>query len=352
MAKKDLTSSLDTLRDLCNLVAVAGDEGPVRRYILEAIRPHVDSVHVDALGNILAAKKGKTSARVLVAAHMDEIGLMITGHDSDGSLRFDVVGGVDERALPGKTVWVGRQRLPGVIGAAPIHLVPADRRQAALKTTQLRIDIGATSAETAKGLAKAGDRATFATDFAQMGDSLAAKALDDRLGCATLIELLQAGPYPCDLHAAFTVQEEVGLRGAKVAGFATDPHVAFVLDCTPAYDLPDSRGYENTQYNARLGAGPAIYVADRATLYDERLVQFAARTAQAAGLPHQFRQPGGGGTDAGSIHRARAGVPSLSISVPGRYLHTARSVVRHSDWVATVRLLQAMLLTWSADVLA
>ncbi len=352
MAEKDLTPSLDTLRDLCNLVAVSGDEGPVRRYILDTIRPHVDSVQVDALGNILAVKKGQTPHRVLVAAHMDEIGLMITGHDGDGSLRFEVVGGVDNRALLGKSVWVGPKRLPGVICAAPIHLLPADRRQAAPKTAQLRIDIGATSAEAAKGLAKAGDRATFATDFAQVGDALVAKALDDRLGCATLIELLRAGPYPCELHAAFTVQEEVGLRGAKVAGFATEPRAAFVLDCTPANDLPDSRGYENTQYNTRLGFGPAIYLADRATLYDDRLVQFAAHTAQTAKLPYQFRQPGGGSTDAGTIHRARTGIPTLSISVPGRYLHTARSVVRHADWVNTVRLLSAMLRAWTPAVVA
>lgn len=347
-----LTPSLDTLRDLSNLVAVSGDEGPARRYLTEAARPHADSLRVDALGNLLAVKKGQTTARVLVAAHMDEVGLMITGHDSDGSLRFEVVGGVDERALPGKNVWVGRQRLPGVICAAPIHLLSANRRQTAPHVEQLRIDIGAASAESAKERVKAGVRASFATEFAVMGESLVGKALDDRLGCATLVELLKAGPYPCELHAAFTVQEEVGLRGAKVAGFAAEPHAALALDCTPAYDLPDSRGYENTQYNTRVGAGPAIYLTDRATISDERLVQWAVRTAESAGLPYQFRQPGGGSTDAGAIHRARTGVPTLSISVPGRYLHTARSVVRHDDWVNTARLIHAMLAAWSPSILA
>ena len=209
--------------------------------------------------------------------------------------------------------------------------------------------------------AKVGDWATFATTFSRLGPSIRAKALDDRFGVATLIELVRQAPPNIDLLAAFTVQEEVGLRGAKVAAYAFDPHMAIVLDCTPAMDLPvlknqgvysegDRAG--NARYNTRLGAGPAIYVADRATLSDPRLIRHLVETADALGIPYQFRQPGGGGTDAGAIHKQRAGIPSVSVSVPGRYLHTAASLSRLDDWKNTLALIHAALTRMTLDVLA
>jgi endoglucanase len=347
---------MDLLRELSNALAVSGDEGAVRRIVLDALRDYADVVKVDALGNVLAVKKSKRSGqrtpRVLVAAHMDEVGFMITGHESDGSVRFELVGSIDERALLGKPVLTGPKRLPGVIGAAPVHLLKDDRRDAVVKAAQMRIDLGVDSAEAAKRLAKVGERGGFATEFAVLGPSLRGKALDDRLGCATLIELLRApATYPFDLHAAFTVQEEVGLRGARVAGYAVDPACAFVLDCTPAHDLPPSDERENTQYNTRLGLGPAIYIADRGTIYDDRLVRYLQQTAEAAGVPYQFRQPGGGGTDAGAIHLAREGVPTISVSVPGRYLHTPAALARAEDWRNTVKLMRLALENWTPQVL-
>jgi endoglucanase len=215
----------------------------------------------------------------------------------------------------------------------------------------MRIDFGANSQEAARRHVALGDRVTFATEFAVLGANLRGKALDDRLGCATLIELLLGGPYPVELHAAFTVQEEVGLRGARVAGFAVAPDAALALDCTPAQDLPDSRGRENTQYNARLGAGPALYLADGRTLSDRRLADHLRRTAQAAGLPLQVRQPGGGGTDAGAIQQARSGVPVISLSTPARYLHGPAALARLDDWRNTLALAQAVLEQWSSKVL-
>jgi len=343
----------DLLRQLSNAVAVSGDEGAVRRLILEAIQGSVDEVKVDALGNVLAVKKGTgRGERLLVTAHMDEVGFMITGVDSDGSLRFEIVGGIDDRVLLGKQVVVGPKRLPGVIGAVPIHLVPAEQRSSLVRAARMRIDIGADSEAAAKKLVRLGDRAGFATQFTVTGPSLRGKALDDRLGCAALVALLRGPAYGFDLHAAFTVQEEVGLRGAKVAAFAADPHAAFVLDCTPANDLPHSDDEkENTQYNTRLGLGPAIYVADRATLSDQRLIAHLRRTAEAAGLPYQLRQPGGGGTDAGAIHLSRAGVPSVSLSVPGRYLHTPVSLARADDWRHAIALMRAAFEAWTPAVL-
>jgi putative aminopeptidase FrvX len=341
-------AQIELLEKLTNACAVSGDEGEVRAIIREQIEEQVDEFNVDALGNILAVRSGQGAnrLRVMLAAHMDEVGFMLT-HEEDkdeGIYRFETVGGLDYRQLVGKAVWVGREHIPAVIGAKPVHLTNASERSRTISIDQLRIDVGPGNG----GKVKVGDRAAFATPFAQTGPSLSAKALDDRLGVATLIELVKHAPPNIDLLAAFTVQEEVGLRGARVAAYAFDPDLAVVLDCTPAYDLPsweagESDAYENTRYNTRLGAGPAIYLADRATLSDPRLIRHFKDTAQADGIPYQLRQPGGGGTDAGVIHRQRSGVPSVSISVPGRYAHTAAMIARLSDWENSLKLVHSAL---------
>lgn len=188
--------------------------------------------------------------------------------------------------------------------------------------------------------------------FRQQGSNLFGKALDNRLGVATLIELVRHAPPDLELLAAFTVQEELGLRGARVAAYTFNPDLAIVIDSTPAYDLPTWDGTENTAYNTRLGAGPALYVADAATLSDPRLVRYLAQVADQLDIPYQFRQPGGGGTDAGAIHKQRAGIPSVSVSVPGRYPHTAMGLARVEDWQDTLTLLFAALERLPADLLA
>lgn len=329
------------LEKLCNAVGVSGDEGAVRKIVLEEVKPHADQVKVDALGNVLATKKGTKRNRLMVmlAAHMDEVGFMITYDDSKGIFRFDTVGGIDARQLVGKPVWVGKDKIPGVIGAKPIHLTTASERQKSISADTLRIDVG----EKKASKVKVGDRVTFATEYQRLGPSIRAKAIDDRIGVLNLIELVKNAPPNIDLLAAFTVQEEVGLRGAQVAAYTFDPDLALVLDSTPAYDLPSWDGEENTRYNTRLDHGPALYVADRATLSDPRLIRHFVKTAETQGIPYQIRQPGGGGTDAGAIHKQRAGIPSLSISVPGRYLHTAASLIRVNDWKNTLNLLHAAL---------
>lgn len=327
------------LERLSNAVAVSGDEGEVRAIVKEAIREHVDEMRVDALGNVLAVAKAKhaNALKVMLAAHMDEVGFMIVDSEEGGLFNFDLVGGLDVRHLPGKPVWVGKEHLPGVIGARPIHLTTAEERRSAIPLDSLRIDIGPGG----EGKVKPGDRATFATTFSQVGPSLVGKALDNRFGVATLIELVRHAPPEVDLMAAFTVQEEVGLRGARVAAYAFDPDIAIAIDSTPAIDLPMWDDSENFQYNTRLDAGPAIYIADSSTLADPRLIRHFAETGDALGIPYQFRQPGGGGTDAGAMHRVRAGVASLSISVPSRHAHTAVLIGRLADWENALRLLHA-----------
>ncbi len=337
------------LEKLTNAAAVSGDEGAVRKIVLAEIRPHADEITVDALGNVLAVKRGagENRLRVMIAAHMDEVGFMLTHDDGKGIFRFGIVGGVDERQLVGKPVRVGAEKIPGVIGAKPIHLTTAAERKKAIPLDALRIDVGPKNAEKVK----VGDRAVFATEYRRLGPSVRAKALDDRVGVANLIELLKNAPSSIDLLAAFTVQEENGLRGARVAAFAFDPDLAIVLDCTPVRDMPAPEGEENTRYNARLDAGPAIYTVDRATLSDPRLIRHFIAAAETEGIPYQMRQPGGGGTDAGAIHKQRAGVPSLSISVPARYLHTAASIMRIADWQNTLNLVHAGLASLTPEVL-
>jgi endoglucanase len=345
-------TKLALLERLTNAGAVSGQEGPVREIVLEEIRPRVEDIRVDALGNVLARCPGKAPGerlKVMVAAHMDEVGFMLTAEEGDGLYRFSKVGGLDTRQLVGKAVRVGEQQVPGVIGAKPIHFTTAAERKKTISLDNLRIDVGPEQ----DSKVKVGDRAVFATRFAKLGQSVRAKALDDRFGVAILMELVQNPPENVDLLAAFTVQEEVGLRGARVAGYALEPDLAFVLDSTPARDLPvwDSED-ENTGYNTRLGAGPAIYTVDAATLSDPRLIQHLIQTAEEKGIPYQMRQPGGGGTDAGAIHRQRAGIPSVSVSVPARYLHTAASLARISDWEATLNLVWEALSSLSSSLLA
>ena len=344
------TSQYRLLEQLCNSCGVSGDEGEVRKIVVHHVEPFADEIKVDALGNVLVTRlgKGKDRLRVMVAAHMDEIGFMITHDEGDGLYRFDIVGGIDQRQLPGKPVWVGKEKIPGVIGAKPIHLTTASERKKTFQLDSLRIDIGPEVKESVK----VGDRATFATTYRRVGPSIMAKALDDRLGVTTLVELVKNAPDNIDLLAAFTVQEEVGLRGAHVAAYSLSPDLAFALDSTPAYDLPSHDGEDNVQYNTRLGNGPAIYVADRGTLSDPRLIRHLIKTADKNKIPYQFRQPGGGGTDSAAIHRQRTGIPSVSISVPGRYPHTAVGIARIADWKNTHKLMYAALSDLSSGIFA
>ncbi|MCX7607740.1 MAG: hypothetical protein N2049_00785 [Anaerolineales bacterium] len=341
-------AQLKLLEKLCNACAVSGDEGEVRQIVLEEIKNHVDEVKVDALGNVLAVKSGSVPdrLRVMVAAHMDEVGFMLVAEDGDGLYRFETVGSIDVRQLVGKRLWVGKEHKPGVIGARPIHLTTAEERRRVIPLDALRIDLGP------GGKASLGDRAVFATKFRCVGPSLMTKALDNRLGVATLIELVKNAPPNIDLLAAFTVQEEIGLRGARVAAYALAPDLAVAIDATPAHDLPTWDEEENTVYNTKLGLGPAIYVADADTLSDPRLVRHFIETAEAERIPYQVRQPGGGGTDAGSIHKQRGGIPSVTISVPHRYSHTAFSVARLDDWKHYAALLHAALNRLTPRILA
>lgn len=332
-------AQLKLLEKLCNVIGVSGDESEVRKIVLEEIKPYADEVKVDALGSVLAVKRGsgRKRLRVMVDAHMDEIGFFLVADEGEGIFRFETVGGIDVRHLVGKQVLVGKDRTPGVIGGKPVHLMEGDEYTRKVPLDALRIDLGL------GGKAKIGDRAGFATKFRRVGQAIMSKAIDDRIGVATLIELLKHAPSNIDLCAAFAVQEEIGLRGAKVAAQYFQPDLGIAVDSTPANDLPMHDGSENMTYNTKLGLGPAIYIADGSTFHDQRLVRFLAEVGDAEKIPYQFRQPGGGGTDSGAIQRALAGIPTVSVSVPHRYTHSPVSISRVDDWKNTLALLHAAL---------
>ena len=343
---KDLTLPVLTQDDVClleelsNACAVSGNEREVRKIVRREIEPIADSFEVDALGNAIAVRKAKTAefTRVLISSHMDEVGFMLTEEEDPGIFRFRTIGGIDPRALAGKAVLVGPDHLHGVIGACPIHLSTPEERKKTLEEKDLRIDIGAKNESV-----KPGTFAYFATRFSRMGSSFCGKALDNRLGVCNLIRIFRECPGSVELTAAFTVQEEVGLRGARVAAWDREPDIVIAIDSTPANDLPSWDGNESTIYKSKLGQGPAIYTIDGRTVNDHRLINFFEAISERYGIPVQRRQPAPGGTDAGMLHLTQGGCPALSISVPGRYAHSAASIARFSDWEAHLQLLFAAL---------
>ena len=213
----------------------------------------------------------------------------------------------------------------------------------------MRIDIGAKSKDEAAKKVKAGQTAAFVTKYEEIGDCAIGKAFDDRAGCAVVIELLRRQRFAFDLVAAFTVQEEVGLRGARTAAYGVKPDAALVIECTPAFDQPNE---EDVSPNVSLGRGPSVYVMDRGTIQDPRLVGHITRTAAAEGIPFQIRQPGGGGTNTAVIQRAGAGVPAATIATPARYLHSPVSMINLSDFGHVVKLAEASLRRLTAEALA
>ncbi len=335
------------LEKLSNAFGPSGCEGEVRRLLARALRDKVDDLQTDALGNLIAFKKGtgpEPRMKVMVDAHTDEVGLMITRVEKNGLLGFRAVGGVDARLLMAKGVVVGEKRLPGVITAPPIHLTKAEQREQVLKIEQLTIDIGASSENEAKGLVKIGDYAAFDTRFEVLDEgglrTVKGKAFDDRMGCAVAAALADS-EYEVDLYLSFSAQEEVGLRGARVAAYRIEPDLGFALEGTICDDMPKK---EDVSPTTELGKGPAISIMDRSFVADRRLVQLLVDLAKANGIPYQFKQPGTGGTDAGAIHLSKAGVPSVAVSVPSRYIHSPVSMASLNDFDHTVALMKAALM--------
>ncbi len=345
------TPLLETLFTLSNIHGASGDEIRVRQALRPMLEGHVESLRVDALGNLIALKRGTGALplRVLVAAHMDEVSLMVVGHTSEGCLRVENCGGIDTRLLPGLEVRVGPNLLPGVIGQKAVHRL-SNGAMKAPDLDRIAVDIGASNKDEAIRLAPVGTRITFATQARELGQLVAGKAFDDRAGCTLLVHLLQGPPLPYDLYGVFTVQEEVGLRGARVAGFSIEPDMAMALEGTIADDLPKPPGTDISP-TSEISKGAVITVMDRSHVSAPRLVRHLTQVAEARGIPYQFKQPGIGGTDAGALHIARGGVPSAAVAVPCRYIHGPIALLHPNDLTHTHTLVRAALEQLTPDIL-
>ena len=330
------------LFELCRLSGVSGDEDRVREYIREKAAPYADSMRTDALGNLIVFKKGakSTGNKLLIAAHMDEVGLIVTRITDDGFLKFDFVGGVDRRVAIGKPVVVGENNIPGIIGLKAIHLVKRDEMRKTPKTDALYIDIGAKNKEEALKLVQPGTYGCFVGDPEEFGDGLLkAKAIDDRVGCAIMLSLLKKD-LPMDVTFAFTVQEEVGTRGAFGAAFSVTPEIGLVLETTTAANLPDVESHRQV---CAPGKGPVISYMDGATIYDRPLFEKLRDLAEANDIPWQTKEYIAGGNDARTIQRTKSGVRVAAMSAAVRYLHAPTSVGSMADFENMERLVMLFL---------
>lgn len=330
---------LRLIEELSGLFGPSGMEDRVREYIIGQIQAHCD-YRVDALGNLIAFKQGekRPKSRVLLAAHMDEVGFIVTYIEESGLLRFARLGGIDPRVMVGKRLKVGAQGVCGVIGTKPVHLTKGDERDKMPDPDSLYIDIGAVDQQEAMLAVQPGDCAVFDSEFVRFGDGMIkGKALDDRAGCAVMIKMLQS-PLEYDTYFAFNVQEEVGCRGAGASAFAVKPDCAIVLETTTAADIA---GVSAEKEVCRQGGGPVVSFMDRGTVYDRELYRMAFELAARENIPCQPKRLVAGGNEASVIHRSRAGVRTLAVSMPCRYLHSPACVLRVSDIDATLRLAHA-----------
>lgn len=332
---------LDTLKTLCYLSGASGNEDEVRDYILERVLPFSDEIITDTMGNLIITKKGRRHdcKKVLICAHMDEVGIIITGIDDDGYLRFDFLGGVDRRVVIGKHVYIGKDRVHGVIGIKPYHLVDKEEEKTVPKREDMYVDIGVKSSDEAKELVSLGDAGVFDDNVMEFGDGfLKAKAIDDRVGCAAMIKLMER-ELPCDCTFAFTVQEEIGTRGAKLVGSRVNPDIAIVLEGTTAADFPE---VPEGKRICGLGEGIVIPFMDKGALYSRELYKTVTELADKNGIKWQTKTMIAGGTDASAIQRSGAGVSTIALSAPVRNIHSPASTAKISDFEVMPRL--AMLL--------
>lgn len=323
------------LKEYTDAFGVSGCEKEIREVIKGKVEG-LGEIKTDRLGNLTVHKEGK-GKRVMLAAHMDEVGFMVTGIKEDGRIKFAPMG-IDTRILVSKRVVFGRTKIVGVIGAKPIHLQGPEERNTPVNVRDMFIDIGATSKEEASKHVKLGDYATFESEYVDMGRYIKAKALDDRVGCAVVTEVLKED-YSLDIYGAFTVQEEVGLRGAGVAAYAIEPEIAIIIEGTTCADISkDEKDYVTTP-----GMGPAISIMDGSSSANGRLLRRIVEVAEKNGIPYQYRRGTFGGNDAGRIHRTKEGCITATISVPTRYIHSPISMIHKEDYDNVIKLVKLVL---------
>jgi putative aminopeptidase FrvX len=334
----------ENLEKLSNACGVTGREEEVRNLLIKLMKPYADEITVDKLENLIAIKKGrKGSPRVMIAAHMDEIGLMVKTITKEGFLQFAKMGGIDDRILLAQKVIVHTQKgsLLGVIGSKPPHIQKEEERKKVITYDQLFIDVGAENLEDAKKLGvRVGDPVSFDVKYAKLtSDVVTGKAFDDRVGCAIIIETLkQLKSTDCTLYAVGTVQEEVGLRGAATATFGIDPDVGIALDVTVAGDVPGVREFET---NMKMGKGPVLTVADAGLITHPKVLRLLRDTAEEIKIDYQIETGLPGSTDAARMSMTRQGVPSGTISVATRYIHSPAGILSLKDVEKSAELMVA-----------
>ncbi|MHA1713023.1 MAG: M42 family metallopeptidase [Candidatus Ranarchaeia archaeon] len=354
-SKLDLSDPLRTLECLSDVIGVSGFEAVPRAIIREAIEPLADKVWVDPLGNLLAVKEGtkKGAPRILLDAHLDEVGFIVKYIDEHGFLFFSLLGGWDERVLPGHAVVLQHKDpwanpVHGVIGVTPPHLSSALERSKPIPVGSLHVDIGAASLKEVRergvGLGSPG---TLYQRFMRLSASrVLGKAFDDRCGCTALLHVLkrvQDEPLKSTLLLNFSVSEELGARGAATGAYTLQPDVAIAVETTTAADVPNVAPKDNP---TSLGQGPAVTIADRSLIAHPRVVQQLIKVAESHNLPWQYKKPLTGGTDAGKIHLVRGGIPSGVVSIPCRYIHSPVSVLSPVDLHNTIELITGFLYKW------
>ena len=323
------------IKKLVETTGPSGYESQIRAVVRQEVEPYADEVRVDALGNLIV-RKGQRAAnglKIMLAAHIDEIGVIVTHVDAEGFVRFTTLGGVRPHTCVG-----GRVRfLNGLSGV--ISMEPPDDLTRLPTFDQLYIDLGLTSNQNAP--VKVGDVAAFDRPFLDLGDRIVAKSLDDRIGAVVLIEALrQLKQTPHELYFVFSVQEEVGVRGATTAAFGVDPDLGLAVDVTGTGDTPRR---SKVRMQVSLGKGPAIKVRDGGMLADPRVIDWMVRTAEAQGLPYQLEILEGGSTDARAMQLTRAGVPAGCLSIPSRYIHSPSEMVDYNDVQQAVQLMLALI---------
>ena len=340
------------LKKICEAPGAPGFEDKIRNIVLKEVESYVDDLRVDNMGSIVAYKKGKDSSKkVMVAAHMDEIGFLVSHIDNNGFIRFQTLGGFDPKTLTSQRVIIhGKEDIIGVMGSKPIHMMKAEERNKPSKIEDYYIDCGMPKEEVEK-IVEIGDPITRQRELIEMGDCVNCKSIDNRVSVYILVEALKKlKEIPYDFYGVFTVQEEVGLRGANVASHHIDPDFGLALDTTIAFDLPGAQDHEKV---TELGKGTAIKIMDASAICDSRMVKFLKETATKHKIPWQPEILAAGGTDTAGVQRmGKQGAIAGAISIPTRHLHQVIEMAHKNDIVHSIDLLVSALeeidtYTWS-----
>jgi putative aminopeptidase FrvX len=327
-------SLADNIEKLSNAYGIAGREDEVRKILIELLKPYADDVIVDKLENVIAIKKGKqTAPKIMLAAHMDEVGLMVKTITKEGFLQFTKMGGIDDRILLGQKINVltDKETLPGVVGSKPPHIQKEEERKKVVGFDDMFLDVGAENRENAKAMGvRIGDPVVFDVKYVKLGkDVVMGKAFDNRAGCAVMVETLkQLENVDCTVFAVGTVQEEVGLRGAATATYGVDPDVGIALDVTIAGDTPGVKEFDTT---VKMGKGPALTVTDSGLITHPKVLRWLIDAASQNNIDYQLETGLLGTTDAARMSMTRQGVPSGAISIPARYIHSPAGLISIRD---------------------